>query len=116
MGKLSKQILAARESDVTVGEWTFTIRRPDAMTTSLWAGLDGVSLAEKILGSCVVGWRGVLERDVLGAGGGDLPVEFDPEDFLVWSRDRPDVWGPIVGEVMRVVSDYTDKLEVSRKN
>lgn len=116
MGKLAKKILAAREFDVVVGDWTFVCRRPDAMSSTQWVGLDGTALAEKILGEGVVGWKGVLERDLIGAGGSDLAVEFDSEDFLVWSRDRPEIWGPIVEATLKSVSEWADRVEAGRKN
>lgn len=116
MSKLSKQILAARESQVPVGEWSFTIRRPDAMRSMTMAGLDGNALADLILGECVVGWHNVLERDLIGAGGSDQPVPFDSEDFVTWSRDKPEIWSPIVDAVVNAMQEWSARVAESRKN
>ena len=115
MSKLANKILAAREVEVEVGGWVFIARRPDAMSSTQWIGLDAKELAEKILGECVVGWKNVLERDLL-PGGSDLPLEFDAEDFVVWSRDRPEIWGPVTEAVIAAVQAWSERIEAGRKN
>jgi len=116
MGRLAKKILAAREIEVTVGEWTFVTRRPDAMASASWVGLSGQELAERILTDCVVNWRGVLERDLVGDDGSDQPVPFDHEDFLIWARDRPEIWSPVVDAVLDSVKQWAERIEAGRKN
>lgn len=116
MGKLSKLILAAREAQVTVGEWVFTIRRPDAMRSMSMAGMDGNALAELILRECVVDWKNVLERDLIGSGGSDQAVPFDSDDFVVWSRDRPEIWSPVVDAVVGAMQEWSSRVAESRKN
>lgn len=115
MGRLAKKILASREVEAPVGEWIFIARRPDAMASTQWIGLDAKALAEKILSECVVGWKNVLERDLL-PGGSDLPVDFDSEDFVTWSRDRPEIWGPVTEAVIAAVQAWSDRVEAGRKN
>jgi hypothetical protein len=116
MSKLAKQILAARELEVPVGEWVFIARRPDAMSTASWMLLGPTGFSEKIIDSCVVGWRGVLERDLLGANGSDQEVPFDEEAFRIWVRDRDDVVGPLVNAVLDAIRAWDERLKESRKN
>lgn len=116
MGKLAKQLLAARESEVVVGDWTFVIRRPDALRSMALGGLDGNALAEVILRECVVGWRNVLERDLIGSGGSDQALDFDSDDFVTWSRDKPEVWLPVVNAVTTAMADWSNRIVESRKN
>lgn len=116
MSALTKKILAAREVPITVGEWTFTARRPDAMEASKLASLDGQAFTERILTTCVHAWTGVLERDIVGDGGSDQPAEFDRELFVLWVRDRPEVWDPIVTGVMTAMTTWAASVAESRKN
>lgn len=116
MSRYAKQILAAREIRVEVGAWTFVARRPDAMSVGAWLKLPPEVLSEKIVNECVIGWEGVLERDLIGGGGSDTPVPFDLEDYRTWVVDRPDVWAPLVTAVMQALTAWSEAAEKARKN
>lgn len=116
MSRLAKQILAAREVEVSVGEWVFTVRRPDTMATGAWVAMGREALVKNILEECVVNWRGVLERDLIGSGGSDQEVPFDAEDYRVWIRDKPDCWGPISQAVLDAVTSWNERVQAERKN
>ena len=76
MDALIKKMRKARESQVKVDKFTFTIRRPQEGEYSYISELTAVDLAVRF----VVDWEGVTEADLIPAGSTDLPGDVDALD------------------------------------
>ena len=114
---MSKELVAklrkGRESKVTVGKWTFTVRRPtDVEAVALYRG--GMAYAE-IAQQYVSNWDGVTENDIVGGGTID-PIAFDPVLWREWCADRPDFWQPISEAALNAYQEHTKRLGDSVKN
>lgn len=111
MSTLVDKIRRARESVVAVGAFRFTVRRP---TDAEAVGLRAMTFQE-IVTDFVVGWDGVREIDLI-PGGNPEPVAFDREVWAEWSADRPELWEPIVQEVLESYKRHRGDVEDAVKN
>lgn len=110
---LIAQMRAQREVQVTVGKFVFTVRRPtDVEAFSGQKRGDGPA---ELAANAVVGWKNVLEDDIVGGGGTDA-VEFSPELWREWCADRPDFWAPITNAVVDAFKGHSQALEAAAKN
>jgi hypothetical protein len=116
---LTSRLTKARDSVCKVGErMQFTVRRPTQMEDSERRRRvhgDEMLLAFESIKACVIGWDGVLEKDIERNGAND-PVKFDPELWRSWVADRPDLWLPIWEHVMKELAEYAVASEQQRGN
>lgn len=108
---LVDKIRKARERDVEVGGYTFTMRRPTDIEAM--ALRDADSVADLL--PFVVGWAGVKEIDVL-PGGDAFPLAFDAAVAAEWLADRPDLLDPLVTAIMDAYRAHAAALEGAAKN
>lgn len=92
---LIDKIKAARLTQITVGKYTFTVRRP----TDLEASRLSHQNQETFLKSFVTDWKGVHEIDLI-AGGTAVDVPFEPDLFAEWIADQPQLWEPITSGII----------------
>jgi hypothetical protein len=108
---LIEKIRATRISPVTVGKYTFTIRRPTDIERITLAGTTHIDILKKF----VVGWAGVQEIDLV-PGGTDITVPFDSELFVEWVSDQPGMWAPIIDGVLDAMRLHDERrLETEKK-
>jgi hypothetical protein len=108
---LIEKLRKARERQVEIGGFTFTVRRP----TDLQAmGLRAANTIAELI-PFVVGWQGVKEIDVL-PGGDPHPLAFDAEVCAEWLADRPDLLHPLIEAIMDSYSAHAAALEAVAKN
>lgn len=108
---LAEKLRKAREKQVEVGGFTFTVRRPtDVEAIRL---RQGVELSD-LLGF-VVGWHGVRELDLI-PGGDPHPLPFDAEVAREWLADRPDLLNPLIDAVIDTYRAHVKALEDAAKN
>ena len=107
---LIEKILRAREQAVTVGERTFTIRRPTDADAVGMSSMQPFDFVRKF----VVGWN-LTELDVI-PGGSAEPVAFHPELWAEWIVDRPDLWTPLATAIFDAYAAHADKRKAAEKN
>lgn len=108
---LAEKIRRARERDVEVGGFTFTVRRPtDIEMLAMRGGID----IESLIGY-VVGWKNVKAIDMV-PGGDPVPAEFDAELAREWLSDRPDLLAPLVDAVLSSYREHVEGLGATAKN
>lgn len=111
MSALIQKLRKARERNVAVGGYTFTVRRP----TDLEAlDLRTASRIDALL-RFVVGWQGVNEIDLM-PGGSAVPVAFDAALAAEWLADRPDLLDPLVDAIVDAYRAHVAALEAAAKN
>lgn len=108
---LIEKLRRARERDVEVGGYTFTVRRPTDLEAIALRG----SHAGADLMPFVVGWRGVREIDLV-PGGSAVDVPFDAEVAADWLADRPDLLWPLVDAIIDSYRAHVAALEEAQKN
>lgn len=122
---LIDKLRAARESWVTVEGVDLLIRRPTKaeVVRLTYSAVDAPNrttaafdLMEQRLRLGVVGWRGVKESDIIGAGGGALEVAFDTNLFIEWARDREQLYGKAHEACLKVVEDHEARQGETEKN
>jgi hypothetical protein len=115
--QLQAQLIKARETKVTVGRMTFTIRRPTEMELIRMRrpGSDSVEVNLQTLQTHVTGWDGVLESDIVHGGASD-PQQFDPELYRQWIEDRRDLWLPLIDAFAKAVEEQDKRIETLRGN
>lgn len=107
---LADKIRKAREKQVEVGGFVFTVRRPTDVEAM---NLGGAPLDRMI--DFVVGWTGVRELDAL-AGGDPHPLKFDAAVAREWLCDRPDLLLPLSDAIVNLYRDHAAALEAAKKN
>lgn len=114
---MSQQIIdkikKARETNVTVDRFTFTVRRPTDL--EYFTELHGQRLKQgDIMQRYVLGWSGVTELDIISGGDG-VPVEFETELFMEWIADRPDLWAPLTNAILESYGLHQQRLDDALK-
>ena len=107
---LIDKIRKAREQDVKVGGYTFTVRRPTDIEAMAMHGQP----LERML-RFVVGWRGVNEIDLI-PGGSAVQVDFDADLAVEWLADRPDLLEPITAAIRDASRAHVKSVEDVTKN
>ena len=110
MATLVEKLRKAREQQVTVGVFTFTVRRPTDIEAM---GFNDATLLRMI--DFVVGWDGVNEIDVL-PGGNPQPLKFDAAVAREWLADRPDLLLPLSDAIVNLYRAHAAALEDAKKN
>lgn len=108
---LIQRMRRAREFQVEVGDYKFTIMRPQESEALRLAESTAAQLACEY----VVDWKGVTEADLVPSGGSD-PVTFDRQLWEEWCRDRHDFWTPIVEAINEHFTGHLQKREAAAKN
>lgn len=114
MNPLIEKIRKARESRLTVGDFTLTIRRPTDLE-SVEMRYTGNREAVCGVSRFVVDWHGVRELDI-APGGTDKEVPFDSDLFAVWIEDQPKLWEPLINGVLDAYKLHAAKHEADAKN
>lgn len=114
---LQSQLLKARESKVSIGRMSFTIRRPTEMQLIRMRRPDSssIDINLKTIQTHVVGWDGVLESDIVNGGAND-PVPFDVDLYSAWIEDRPEVWVPLIEAFGNAIASQDKRFEALRGN
>jgi hypothetical protein len=114
---LQAQLLKGRESKVTVGRMSFTIRRPTEMELIRMRkpGTNLVDVNLDTIQTHVIGWENVLESDLVTGGASDA-VPFDPALYAAWVEDRPDIWMPLIEAFGKAVSEQEKRMQDLRGN
>jgi hypothetical protein len=114
---LQSQLLKARESKVSIGRMSFTIRRPTEMQLIRMRRPDSssIDINLKTIQTHVVGWEGVLESDIVNGGASD-PVPFDVDLYSAWIEDRPEVWVPLIEAFGNAIASQDKRFEALRGN
>lgn len=109
---LLEKLKKSRESNVTAGDFAFTVRRPTDLEV---AGMSGQQLKQgDILERYVTGWSGVKEIDII-PGGDPVPAVFTTELFIDWVADKPDLWGALTEAVLTAYDKHQKSLDDSLK-
>ena len=108
---LVEKLRKARQRNVEVGGYTFTVRRPTDIEAMEMRGVTGIA----DLLPFVVGWKGVKEIDLI-PGGSAIEIAFDPALAREWLADRPDLLQPIVESIMEGYRAHVAALEGAAKN
>lgn len=108
---LVEKIRKARETKVEAGGFTFVVRRPTDVEMMELRGTGSVAR----LFPFVVGWEGVKELDLI-PGGDPHPLAFDADVCTEWLSDRPDLFGPLVEQILSSYSKHAEALEAAAKN
>lgn len=111
MSVLSKKLRKAREVEVKVGDFTFTVLRP---TDLEMLELRGQQMGTAIL-PYIVGWSGVSELAMTGSGA-PHPLDYDADACAEWLSDRLDILGKIVDAVFEAYSAHIQKVADAVKN
>ncbi|MER2518572.1 MAG: hypothetical protein ABTR92_19610 [Candidatus Accumulibacter phosphatis] len=113
MSALLQKLLRARETQIPVGEYVFTIRRPTPLEHEEKLS-KGNNPARGIL-SFVVGWENVTSADII-PGGDPHPLAFEAAVCAEWLSDRPDLFAPIAEAIVQAYRAHILALEDSLKN
>jgi hypothetical protein len=106
---LIEKIRAARKTQVTVGDFNFTIIRP---TDWEWVQLANKN-SDDLLKQFVIGWN--LKEIDLVPGGMSIPVDFDPALFFEWISDKPECWEPLVNGIFEAYKAHDEKRQEAEK-
>lgn len=108
---LADKIRKAREQEVPIGGFLFTIRRPtDVDMIEFSRTRRPVELLRFI-----VGWSGVKELDLIPGGDGH-PAPFDADACAEWLPDRADLFVPLVNAITESYKAHKAAMEAAEKN
>lgn len=99
----------SRETIVSAGSFSFTVRRPTRMDVAR-IGANGGLVSLEFAARFVVGWSGVNEADLI-PGGDPEPAEFDGALFAAWIADRSDLWKSLAEGVSNAYQQYEEATE-----
>ena len=111
MATLVEKLRKAREQQVTVGGFTFTVRRPTDVEALALRGATSM----RDLMPFVIGWDTVREIDVL-PGGDPHPLAFDVDVAAEWLADRPDLLTPLIDAIHEQYRAHVAALGEIAKN
>jgi hypothetical protein len=114
--QLVGQLTKAREKTVPAGRHKFSIRRPTELDLLKRRDGDNVVVSIEMVRDYVVGWEGVRESDIVGAGGSDEIVPFSSELCRAWLEDRADLWPALLGEMQKLIVEHDKALQDASKN
>ncbi len=113
MSDLIERMRKARETNLEIAGFTFTLRRPTKVERYSWHRENIRDTA--ILGKCVFGWKGVKESDLI-PGGGDMEVPFDAAVMEEWVGDREDVLMPLLDAIKDLIAKTETAQDAALKN
>lgn len=107
MDSILQKIKKARQFSVSVGGLNLTVRRPTSLEMAELEGKDvGIAF---FLRKFVVDWD-AKEIDLI-PGGTPEKVAFDPDVFLAWAEDKPEVWPAVIEASMKAFRDHRAAIE-----
>ena len=106
-----ERYLKSAQTTVSAGGFDFTIQRP---TYAEMGGMSGERITLDWGSKFVVGWAKVKESDLL-PGGDPEEVEFTTELFCQWIKDKPDLWVPIITEVLESYKRHQAEVDARGK-
>jgi hypothetical protein len=109
---LLAQIKKARESKLTIGDYSFTIRRPTDYEAAIIFQTGKTEF--EIAADYVCGWEGVKESDLLPSGG-STPVDFNASIWREWCADRPEFWAEIFDAVVAAWKSHRGEVDDAGK-
>ena len=110
MSVLAEKIRKSRESQVSAGGFTFTIRRPTDVDMLEFHRVKKTEFLIKF----VIGWEGVTELDLIPGGDGH-PAPFDSEACHEWLADRSDLMVPVVNAIVEAYQLHKTKIGDAEK-
>ena len=105
----ASQLLAARRSWIDAGKFRFQIERPTLLDV-IRAGTGEAALSIEFAARFVRAWEGVTELDLVPGGDPDPPA-FDPDLYVAWIADRPDLWKAIAEGIAAAYRSHEEKNE-----
>lgn len=102
---------ARRETVVTVGTLSFTVRRPRALDLARWQSEGNAAVALH----SVAGWSGVTLGDLYGTED-DQPAPYSAALAAEWLPDRMDLLLPIWQAVEAMIQAHEAAREALRGN
>lgn len=124
LARLEAAAIKAREFSHTVGERTYTLRIPTrhevrecVHANGLARGADAMFvplLRHYLLLQCIVGWQGVRERDIIGAG--DAPLPWSPRAVALLLDNLPDEADAMGVLLMQRADKRAEAVEADAKN
>lgn len=113
---LINAIRKARQTRVTVGKYTFTVRRPTVQEYLGYRTPDNkIFIPVEDLGKFVSDWSGVTGLDLASSGDGD-PVPFNADLFMAWIVDYPDIWTELINGILAAFNSYIAARDDQAKN
>lgn len=112
MASMIEKIRRAREREVEVGGFKFTIRRPTEVQMMQWQG-GKIPVVEFI--QFITGWDRVTEGDLI-PGGDPHPLPFSADICKEWLNDRLDLVAPLAEQIMGLWNDYITQKDARSKN
>jgi hypothetical protein len=110
---LIDRLRRARQTTVTSGGRSFTVRRPTDLEMHEMAGAIN---QRQLLTRFVTGWGTMSELDLGIPGGGPDPVEFDAALWEEWIADHPEHWDDITRAVVEGYHGHKQAMEEAAKN
>lgn len=108
---LINKIRQSRQKQVAAGNYHFTVRRPTNLEISK---MRGVADTEDLLRKFVIDWD-LTELDVYSGGTADR-VPFEPDLFVEWVADRPELWGPLTDAIVEAYKAHEARQVDELKN
>lgn len=114
---LAAQLLKSRETKITIGRFTFNIRRPtDMELMRLRAGeSNSINVNLELIRSHITGWSGVLESDIVSGESSD-PVPFDMNLYQMWIEERSELWEPLIKGFTSAIAEQDKRAEALQGN
>lgn len=100
----------SRQSQIEVGGFSFTYRRPTDQEAINLREVTFIEIAQRF----VVDWKGVKGTDIYSGGDG-AEVPFDAELWREWCADHPEFWQPISGAVLDSYKQHREAQDESKK-
>lgn len=108
---LLEKVRKSRESKLTVGAWTFTIKRPTDSEFVEHQQLRSYELARLY----VIDWAGVTEADMVKGGASD-DVQFSRDLWIEFVNDHPELWDQIFDEILNAYRGHMENRLAAKKN
>lgn len=113
---LINAIRKSRQSRVTAGKYTFTVRRPTVQEYLGYRTPDNkIFIPVEDLSKFVTDWSGVTGTDIASSADGS-PVPFDADLFMAWVVDYPDIWTALINGVVQAFNSYIAARDDNAKN
>lgn len=107
---LVDRIEKARESEVEIGGFKFTVRRPTPAEAEELGKIGIVPFLQRF----VIGWN--LKEIDLVPGGMPEEVPFDPATFGAWIGDEQAIYRELSEKIIALFLDFRNKKAEAQKN
>lgn len=109
MATLAERVRAGREKWVKSGGHEFLLRRPTDLQMVAWRNDTNDAFLAKV----IVGWK-LKEHEIAPGGSGEVPP-FDPEAFVEWVGDRPDIASELIQKAIAEYKAHTEAKDAQQK-